>query len=316
MAISTDFNYDNLLSLEKAKLVSRERQNFLDTKELVLDYHQITSAAKEDAVEWLQTSTGSGGGGRLTLVDPKFSFKTYEGTWTCVSISYNEDAKVIRQVFKIDSTIGDLGDVDVEADFGEQSGDISRISDGMEVQRAYYWRITNPERIVLPSSPRVGEIWSKTANDNGDGTYDVIVTREIAENLTAGSSVDTDLFTEVSETNTNSVEISFASDSYGDNSVADAVFREVKRVDNVPLENGKFRSTVTTRTSIADKQSFAFPSDYSQVGGQLVVARNQPFSELALDIAVVNPSPWVYILSISLSPNDDGTYDYNISAHI
>lgn len=316
MAISPDFNYENLLSLDKAKLVSRERQNFLDTKELVLNYHQITSAVKEDAVEWLQTPVVGGGGGRLTLVDPEFSFKTYEGIWTCVSISYNENANIIQQVFKIDSTIGDLGDVDVESDFGLQSGDISRISDGMEAQRAYYWRITNPERIVLPSGSRTGEVWGKTANDNGDGTYDVIVTREVAVNLTSGSSVDTDLFTEVSETNTNDVEISFVSDTYGDNSIADAAFREVKRIDNVALENGKFRSTVTTRTSIADKQSFAYPSDYAAVGAQLVVARNQPFSELAADLAVVNPYPYAYVMSASLSPNDDGTYDYTISAHI
>jgi hypothetical protein len=112
------------------------------------------------------------------------------------------------------------------------------------------------------------------------------------------------------------VELSFVGDSYGDNSVAAAAFREVKRIDNVPLENGKFRSTVTTRTSIADKQSFAYPSDYTEVGAQLVTARNQPFSELANDLLVVNPSPWVYVTSVSLSANDDGTYDYKISAHI
>ena len=179
MAISTDFNYDDLLSLERAKLVGRERQNFLGTKELVLDYHLQTSGAKEDCVEWLSTN-------RLSLTDPEFSFKTYEGVWTCISISYNEDAKVIRQTFKIDSSIGDLGD---GVDFGSQSGDQSRISIGMEMERAYYWRISDPESIELPSSPIVGEIWTKTANDNGDGTYDVTVQKEVAQNLTAYSAV-------------------------------------------------------------------------------------------------------------------------------
>jgi len=313
MPINPDYNYDNLLSLDKAKLVSRERQNFLDTKELVLDYHNITSKVKEDAVEWLETPTGSGGGGRLELDSPTFSFKTYEGIWKCVSITYNEDSKIIRQTFKIDSSLGDL---DGSGGTMTGTGDLVRVSAGVTAERAYYWRISDPNSVDLPATAPSGFIYTKTATDNGDGTYDVIITQEQAVNLTSGSSVDTDLFTEVSETNTNDVEISFASDTYGDNSIADAAFREVKRIDNVALENGKFRSTVTTRTSIADKQSFAYPSDYAAVGAQLVVARNQPFSELALDIAVVNPFPYAYVMSISLSPNDDGTYNYTISAHI
>jgi hypothetical protein len=39
MAASTDFNYANLLSLDKAKLVKKSRLNFLGTKELTLDYN-------------------------------------------------------------------------------------------------------------------------------------------------------------------------------------------------------------------------------------------------------------------------------------
>jgi hypothetical protein len=312
MPISSDFNFDDILSLDKAKLTNRVRVNFLGSQELILRYNNVGSAMREDAVEYLEATAGYGIASAMT--SPTFGFKTYEGDWFCIDIEYNEDKQFIQQRFKIDAQIGDLGDPDVTP-VSSQVGDDVRVSDGMTLERSYYWRIVNPERVGLPTAT-TGVIWTKTSNDNGDGTYDVIISKEVEINLTAGSSVSSDLYTEVSETNTNDVETSFSSDSYGDSSVADAVFREVKRIDNVPLENGKFRSTVTTRTSIADKQSFAYPSDYSAVGAQLVVARNQPFSELAVDLAVVNPSPWVYVTSVSLSPNDDGTYNYTISAHI
>lgn len=329
MAISADFNYADLLSFDKVKLVGRERQNFLDSKELILDYHNISSASKEDCVEWLQTATGSGGGGRLSLVDPTFSFKTYEGTWTCVSIAYNEDTHVIRQTFKIDSSIGDLGDVDVEADFAAQSGDLSRISDGMELERAYYWRIANPARILLPSTARTGEIWTKTSNDNGDGTYDVTVSKEVAQNLTADSAVQagpsaTGGYTEDTTVSTNTLLHVFASDYGGDpaieTSVPNALVGEIKRIDNVPLENGMFRSTITTRTAVSQRFPatgfITYGGDYSAVGGTLIIGRNRTEAQLNADTATINPSPWAYVLSVSVRVNDYGFLDYTLSGRI
>jgi hypothetical protein len=80
MAISTDFNYDDLLSLEKAVLVSRERVNALGSQELAIDYNNIPSTTKEECLEYLEAN-------RLEITNPEVSFKTYEGTWSCIRAS-------------------------------------------------------------------------------------------------------------------------------------------------------------------------------------------------------------------------------------
>ena len=105
MAYDTNFNYDRLLTLNQAKLVGRTRINSLGSYELTLNYNKITSATKEDCLEWLESE-------RLSIEDPVFSNKTYEGVWKCVSIAYDENKSIIQQVFKIDSSVGDLGDWD------------------------------------------------------------------------------------------------------------------------------------------------------------------------------------------------------------
>lgn len=199
MALNPDFNYQDKLALDKAKLISRTRINNLGSYELVIQYSMITSAMREDALEWLAAN-------RLSVTDPTVSFKTYEGEWNCVDISYSEDRALINQRFKIDVGVGDLGDWDgdpPEPTWSSQAGDLSRISDGMEIQRAYYWRVTNPENYNLPESSQEGEIWTKTANDNGDGTYDVIVGREVAQNQTAVSYRESEGVSETTTRNSN-----------------------------------------------------------------------------------------------------------------
>jgi len=183
MAVDSSFDYDRLLSLDQAKLVGRERLNSLGSYELTLNYNKISSATKEDCLEYLEAN-------RLSVTNPTFSNKTYEGIWKCVSIAYDENKSIIQQIFKVDSSVGDLGDWDgegAEPTWANQEGDISHISSGMKAEKAYYWKVTNPEDVNLPTTAIAGEVWTKTANDNGDGTYDVVVSKQVAESQSGNS---------------------------------------------------------------------------------------------------------------------------------
>ena len=246
MALDPSIRYEDALSLEQASLTTRGRDNHLGTKELILQYNKVTNQSKEDMMEWLEQN-------RLTLTDPEFAFRTYEGTWHCVSIEYVEKGPFIQQRFKIDSSL--LNDVAQRTQAGTAWKD-------------YYWRIVDPRDYNIPEwtttgattpldldgvlwydthndeggetvyegaglslwytgslwvitdggvgealpsnyyssatlegnyapagswagTPTVGFDsniqWSKTANDNGDGTYDVTITRSEVVNQTGGS---------------------------------------------------------------------------------------------------------------------------------
>lgn len=248
MGINPDFNYESLLSFEKAKLSTRGRQNSLGSLELIFTYQLQTDAMSEDAVEWLDAN-------RQEITDPTFSNKTYEGTWKCISIEYGQNATTIVQRFKIDSSLLE---------------DVSRRSKDGTVWKDYHWRIVDPRDYNIPEwtttgtstpdlsgllwydshteingeavhytadetyalwydgsnyrisikadvggtptdyflsaalegvyaangawtgAPEVGFDskfeWSKTANDNGDGTFDVIISKSNRINLEASSS--------------------------------------------------------------------------------------------------------------------------------
>ena len=235
----TGFEYLNKLSFDQAKVVSREKLNALGSYQLTINYNVINSRIKEDCVEWLNEN-------RTSFEDETISNKLYEGVWKSVTIGYDESKSIIQQVFKVDSSVGDLGDWDGEppeplkAVWDAQFGDISRVSDGMLIEKAYYWKITNPEDVNLPSGATdiTGQIWTKTANDNGDGTYDVVVSREIEENLEGTNTAENYAFTEVTEVDTNDVAKTVPVANLGD---------EVS-VTNTPQENGLFRTTETTKT--------------------------------------------------------------------
>ena len=167
MAISTDFNYEILLGLDRASLVAREIKNHLGTAELVLDYNKIETNAREEAVEWLWSN-------RLTLTDPDFGYKTFDGAWKSVSIIFNEKTKAIRQRFQIDSVI---------------LNDVSKTDETGEVLSSYYFRIVDPEAYNIPASIHSGEVWTKTVNDNGDGTYDVRISKETGQSEAGSGSV-------------------------------------------------------------------------------------------------------------------------------
>ena len=306
MAISTDFDYAVLLSLERAELGGRTRENYLGSKELIIQYKLQTSGAKEDAVEWLEAN-------RLTVTNPKISNKTFEGTWNCVTISYNEQRHVIQQTFKIDSQVGNLGDVDDESDHTLQTSELAQISDGEEIYKSYYWRVVDPEAIELPDTAISGEIWTKSSVDNGDGTYDVTVSKQVAQNLTADSYVQASSYTEDISVSTNNSELDWVSNG---GTIADATVGEIKKIENIPLENGKYRTTVTTRTAVAQSHSFVYPNDYSADGGLMYIGVNRTSAQLAADIAAANPSPWSYVLSVSVRINDYGLYDYTISGRV
>ena len=273
MAIDSSFDYDRLLTLDQAKLVGRTRINSLGSYELTLNYNKITSVTKEDCLEWLEAN-------RLSIVDPIFSNKTYEGTWKCVSIAYDENKSIIQQIFKIDSQVGNLGDTADEPDYGLQAGETSRISSGMEIQKAYYWKVVNPTDVQLPTA-RVGEIWTKTANDNGDGTYDVVVSREIEVNLEGTNTADNYAFTEVTEIDTNDTAKTVPAANIGD---------EVS-VTNTPQENGLFRTTSTTKTAKNQEatntaENYAF-TEVTEIDTN-DVAKTVPAANIGDEVSVTN----------------------------
>jgi hypothetical protein len=172
MAINSDFNYDDILSLEKAKLIDRAFLNSLGSQELILDYNGIASAAREDSVEWLHAN-------RKSIEDPEFGFKTYEGIWFCIDIKYDENKKTIRQRFKIDSSLEDEATKSTSA--------------GVLAEKSYFWRIVDPTSIDLPVPASIpdGTTYTKTTNDNGDGTYDVVVSKDLSVDFGGGGSSKT-----------------------------------------------------------------------------------------------------------------------------
>jgi hypothetical protein len=413
MAINPDFDYDKILALTQAKLVERTRLNSLGSYEITINYNQINSGTKEDCLEWLEAN-------RLSITDPTVSFKTYEGTWNCTTIAYNEDRNIIQQKFKIDSQVGDLGDIGDEPDYSLQAGDLSRISAGMNVQKAYYWRVVSPDGIELPPSPGIeGEIWTKTSNDNGDGTYDVTVQREEAQNLEAtgevqyggsnvfstsiivsgagipavnGSYVLTGTFdgkdywtqgiyflywntlvapdswvigtglvsgstyytaagdtssppatgwiTTISGTvpapitgsgattggpynQTTDVDTNDDEKVFGVN-VTDATDGQIITVSNTPLENGRFRTEVTTRDAkpmrvpAQEGTFFEYSSDgWAFPSKSFITGRNRSFAEFTVDANLLSSN--IYYLNrinnISMRVNDFGLYDYTITSN-
>lgn len=217
MAASTDFNYDTLLSLSQAKIRKRSRLNFLGTRELTIDYEKITSATKEECVEYLEEN-------RLTLTNPTINSKTLTGTWKCVAISYNEDRHSITQLFKIDSSMVD---------------DVTERRTTGTIEKSYYWRIVDPSAITVPVSVVAGEIYAKTSNDNGDGTYDVVVTHQNAPTSVTGiSTVETAEYSETVTTSINDTEQTQPAWEIG----------KITSVTNTPTDSGQFRTEVRTRT--------------------------------------------------------------------
>jgi hypothetical protein len=325
MSASTDFNYDDILSLEKAKLVNRVRLNFLGSQEMVIDYNGVSSAMREEATEWLEENSR---GIDNPLVNPSFGFKTYTGSWNCIDITYNEDKKVIRQRFKIDSSLGDL---DGSGGSMTGSGDLGKVSAGETIERAYYWRVVDPDSVELPPTAPNGTIYTKSAQDNGDGTYDVVITKQVAINLSATSSIQSGgeaydtypgAYTEYIETSTSNTEQAFVTDG---GTIPNAVVGQIKRVDNVPLEDGTFRTTITTREAIAQRIPpdsaaggpnypwFEYGSDYIQDANNIIVGRNQPWWKVVEDRDRTNVSPALFkINSMSVRVNDYGLFDYSI----
>ena len=408
----SDFDYTILLSLERAKLIKRSKKNALGTKELVLDYQLQNAAAKEGAIDWLDAN-------RLTLTDPKFSFKTYTGTWKCISIDYNEDTNIIRQRFQIDSSLID---------------DVYELTTTNKTERSYYWRVTNPDDYDIPvTSPVDGVSYRKSANDNGDGTYDVIIEKVTATSMTgtsytrqgsisgtdeasdsifvsnadiaaidgeyeyqgldgsgypywihtsgdysvqyvvaatrweligitvpgtyyylvgtgisnlgwyyAAGSSSTDIVIEIGrpgntydeeiEVTVNSTEQSFVSDG---GSIADPVSGENKTIQNVPIDNGLYRTTVITRTA----RSQRLPALYSMLEyyspkyndsaykNGIIAGSNRTQAELMYDILIASNGGGLgknfvdsnlhglrqnHVSSVSVSMNQFGRLDYTI----
>lgn len=356
-------DYTNLLSLDKASLVGRERQNSLGTQELVLDYHLQTGTAKEGAIDWLEAN-------RLTLTNPSFSHRTYTGTYKCVSVAYNDKSNVIRQRFKIDSSLEDdvaqrsaAGDTlkhyywrivnpsaynipDLKTtssasspnladvywyDSGDVEGGESVYYDANETYAIWYtgsvWKIslvsdvggtpanafvssgsevlgvytatgTNTGSVTVNSLPMVGEAWTKTANDNGDGTYDVVITQYKTTEYTGTSYTENASYTETTVVTLNASAVAQPAYEVG----------KIVTVTNVPLENGLFRTTVTTREAKPPLHFYAtYPSDWD-VSGLCDITLFYNYTPDAV-VSLFSSMGIAYVNSPSVSRNEFGLYD-------
>lgn len=143
-----------------------------------------------------------------------------------------------------------------------------------------------------------GEVWSKRINDNGDGTYDVTIEYNIAESYEGVSYGQSGLWGELTTVTINDDEQAAPAWSVG----------EIVTVNNVPLENGKFRTTTTTRTAIKQVIAKSYPHDYlaAPYYPKITVARNH--TEAELDALIAGMSV-VKVNSVSMSINEFGLYD-------
>ena len=282
MAYSTDIDYSNTLSLEKAVLKNRKRLNYLGSKELVLDYNGVTSQSREDCMEWLEAN-------RLSITDPSFGFRTYEGTWVCINISYIEEKSILRQTFKIDSALTD--DVALKT------------SAGVEAYRTYHFRVADPTAYNVPDTVEAGYVYSKRIHDNGDGTYDVIIDKVTDKAKTGNSSSEYGLWSETSTTTLNDTEQALPAWTAG----------TIVSVDNVPLDNGKFRSTVTVRTAKKAVITKRYPSDYVDPTQypQITVAKNHTEAEID---ALIGDMSNLFVNNLTMSLNEYGLYDAVITS--
>jgi hypothetical protein len=318
MPVNSDFNFDDILSLDKAKLVNRVRLNFLGSQEMVLRYNNVGSAMREDAVEYLEQTAGYGVAG--AMISPTFGFKTYEGSWFSIDITYNEDKQFITQRFKKDKGLEDVT--------------AQKTKNGVTALRSYFWKVVDPDSVVItaaiPEPVPAGDVYSKNVADNGDGTYDVTIIKETIADLQASSEVQAGLgegtgfpggYREESDVSTSTSQLAFGA-------VPDAGIGEIKSIDNVPLENGKFRVTITTRTATPqrvppDSQEggpdwpwLEYGSDYLTSGNSIIVGRNRTWDEFLTDRDRTKVSPAIFkINSISVRVNDYGLYDYTITSN-
>lgn len=308
--MSGTYNFADILSLDKAKLRERKQVNALGTQELLLEYNNVSSVAKQEAMDWLQEN-------RMELSDPEFGFRTYGGSWVCIAITYSEAASTVAQRFRIDAGIGDIA---------TQEGDpyIATMA-GVSAFRFYYPRINNPEDYQLPDAGDIvlGDVWNKRMQDNGDGTFDVMIERIRARSDLYGfEHVMAATYEEVSDTMLSGPPRAFVNPGYaGWQQVALPVAGQIIRIENTPNEDGTFRSTVIQRDAIAARVPasgyIGYKSDYGQEAGRLIVAENQTLAQFQADLAAINPSgAGEFVVSPSIQINDYGLYNYTISARV
>jgi len=256
----------------------------------------------------------------MTLTDPEFGFKKYEGDWKCISISYSDVANTLTQRFGIDAGIGDLA---------TQVGDpFISTGAGVSAERFYFPRIVNPEDYQIPDASLipVGQTWIKRMQDNGDATFDVMIEKTVANELLEGHSfVEAGTYSEVSDTTMNGPARCFAGNPVpGATQISMPTEGQIIRIENVPNEDGTFRSTVTQRDAKAfrvpalnaELDYFTWRSDYGW-GGRMIVAENQTLAQFYLDLAAINPSGMSeFVVSPSVQINDYGLYNYTISARV
>ena len=141
----------------------------------------------------------------------------------------------------------------------------------------------------------VGEAWTKSATDNGDGTYDVTITNQMSSEYSGNSASENKFWTETTVVTLNDTEQSQPLWTVG----------IVVNVSNVPLENGLFRTTVSTRTAKQNiTNGWSFANDFGN--STINILRNCTYDHVetllnALGVAFVN--------SPSLNMNEFGLFD-------
>lgn len=144
-------------------------------------------------------------------------------------------------------------------------------------------------------------------------------------------------FREASTVTINSAEQKFVTDG---GSVADPIGGEIKTIQNIPLANGKFKTTVVIKTGISQRMPGLYdmynynngagttPPSINHLSGVLI-GKNRTATELAQDLGILSSGPVAGIVapnalstanraansnSISLTMNQYGRYDYTLNS--
>lgn len=290
MAASSDFNYADLLTLEKARARRKGRLNYLGSKELIIEYPRITELTKEECVEWLEDN-------RLTLSNPEINGKTHTGSWTCVDISYAESKNSntgfsIIQRFKVDSALGG---------YPSTAGDAATLSLTEESERTYFWRVVDPDSVNLPESTTEGVTYVKSATENSDGTYDVTIIK-----TTAIANTVSQFYTKRSVMDYQYTTLYYRTDD------PDAVTVPAPTAGNIyektVSENSDGTYNVALRQNVATNTSVSNLPTLSSSGGSAVTSYSWNATDPSATLPVGVPSAGT-VYRKQIFKNNDGTYN-------
>jgi len=177
------------------------------------------------------------------------------------------------------------------------------------------WQVTrfaSPSwQIKMVVSPFSEEAYRPYANLNSSEWYSGAVYQE---GLVVQIGLNPPAFETSSEVKTNNTEQSFVSDG---GSIADPVQGEEKNITNAPLENGKFKTTVTTTTANEQRIPALFDASvFASAGNEdqsaVIVGKNATYESYQLAINNLRQNKKSLNNSVSVNINKFGLYDYTI----